>query len=152
MGETSAADDSTSNVNEDACTSETDPNDAPQLQILNRVVVKSSAEAAIVETQQNTWPPNYTSNDNQGAYRTVRSSGNAAAAAAVNTSPPIVTKMAERVRLRRAVEEHKEDGGDGVEQPLDVEVCRLAAQLDHARAQNALLALTLDDAKEQSNR
>lgn len=92
-------------------------------------------------------------------------------------SPAPVAKMAERVKLRRTSEEEKlvtstdllDTGlstavaehlvGDILQQcdksekqPLEVEINRLSAQLEHSKAQNAVLALTLTETKEHCDR
>lgn len=93
-----------------------------------------------------------------------------------NFSPAAVPKMAERVKLRRAAEEDKVVTTELVDssfstavaehlvgdilrqcdqpekQSLEIEISRLSAKLEHSKAQNAVLALTLADTKEHCDR
>lgn len=84
----------------------------------------------------------------------------------VPAAAPPVPKMAERVRLRRAGAAHQPgDMSTAAAERLVGSVLRaacdedsigpeqrLTARLDHARAQNAVLALTLEDARAQCER
>lgn len=94
-----------------------------------------------------------------------------------NFSPAPVPKMAERVKLRRAAEEDKVVSSTDLvdtslstavaehlvgdilrqcdqpeKQSLEIEISRLSAKLEHSKAQNAVLALTLADTKEHCDR